>query len=296
MRAADGPSSPTTRLTQVATHLAPLTRDVPTEAPSPISTLGRSGPSLILLFGWTAAPRSAIARYAAQYEAFFPGVRTLLFPCVFSDLLPWPARSTADTRRGFDDLLAAVETAVGNILVHLFSGGGAIRFATLAALYRQETGRALPIRMLLCDSAPTDAGVLRRARTLNDTILFAQAPWLAKEVTRPLIVLGLATARGWSVATRQVEADGWEGILSEDFVPKEAVRGYVYSIRDEIVLEEEVQRHIALARQRGLDVEVERYADSVHVGHAKKDPERYWGFVRRLWERSQGKEWTTRQK
>lgn len=46
----------------------------------------------------------------------------------------------------------------------------------------------------------------------------------------------------------------------------------------------EVEKHAEKAREVGLNVRMERFEDSKHVAHARADPERYWGAVRRLWE------------
>ncbi|KAK6542027.1 hypothetical protein TWF694_007798 [Orbilia ellipsospora] len=283
------PSPPSARLAQVAAHFDAGQRVI-SPAPSPSKAASRASPSLILIFGWTAAPRSALERYATEYKKLYPSAQSLLFPVVFTDFLAWPARSAAQTARGFDELLAAIDVLDNDseILVHIFSGGGATRFAMIASLYRRARSRTLPVRVLVCDSGPTDASSFSRARTLNDNILFAQSGSLVKEVMRPAFMLGLGAMHVWTLATGQDDFTtlSWEGLLDPELVPPEAVRGYVYSAHDIVVKPDEVERHVELALQRGLDVEVEKFADSKHVSHAKKDPERYWGFVRRLWEKS----------
>ncbi|KAF7794124.1 hypothetical protein EIP86_005254 [Pleurotus ostreatoroseus] len=60
-------------------------------------------------------------------------------------------------------------------------------------------------------------------------------------------------------------------------------RLYVYSDADEMVPADAVEEHIADAKQKGRIVHVEKYHGSLHVSHARKDPERYWGAVQGLW-------------
>lgn len=65
--------------------------------------------------------------------------------------------------------------------------------------------------------------------------------------------------------------------------PNCAPRLYVYSASDKIVRFDLVEAHIEEAKERGLDVTVERFETSAHVSHARKDPERYWAAVERVW-------------
>lgn len=63
---------------------------------------------------------------------------------------------------------------------------------------------------------------------------------------------------------------------------------YLYSPVDELIPPEDVERHAAEARSRAgiRDVRLERFEKSPHVAHARTDPERYWGAIRRIWEES----------
>ncbi|KIJ37798.1 hypothetical protein M422DRAFT_177542, partial [Sphaerobolus stellatus SS14] len=82
--------------------------------------------------------------------------------------------------------------------------------------------------------------------------------------------------------------DGKDGL-------EEIPRLYIYSVADRNTLPHNVEAHIKAAQEKGFNVAIEKYLDSVHVSHARKDPERYWRAVHDLWvravrlaERSQG--------
>ena len=51
-----------------------------------------------------------------------------------------------------------------------------------------------------------------------------------------------------------------------------------------MVLWTEVEEHAEEARKAGLDVRMERFGGSPHVAHARTDPVRYWGVVKKVWE------------
>lgn len=272
------PSPSTARLSQIKAHIAATNQ--------PAASKQQHDPSVVLIFGWTAAPPSALDRFTKQYQNLYPTATVLLFTVTFMDLfLPLAHQTSRSSNRGLAELLTATEHGSPRILVHIFSGGGAARFGTIASLYRQQRGCPLPIRVVICDSAPSDVGSVGRARTLNDAIFFANSPWFVKEFTRPFVMASLGAAHLWTLATFQEEPTrkGRESLLDPLFVPKDAVRVYVYSTMDHIVTASEVERHIKRARELQLEVIVEKYTDSVHVGHAKKDPQRYWGLIERTW-------------
>ena len=65
---------------------------------------------------------------------------------------------------------------------------------------------------------------------------------------------------------------------------KHTPRLYLYSQADDIVPWTEVEEHAEEARKAGLNVRMERFEGSPHVAHARTDPERYWGAVKKVWE------------
>lgn len=67
---------------------------------------------------------------------------------------------------------------------------------------------------------------------------------------------------------------------------KATPRLYLYSDTDLVIPSEAVEEHIAEAKQEGFDVQAELFHGSAHVSHARKDPERYWGAIRTLWDKA----------
>lgn len=51
-------------------------------------------------------------------------------------------------------------------------------------------------------------------------------------------------------------------------------RLYIYSDTDELVSAHWVDEHVADAKQKGVDVSVEKYGTSAHVSHARTDGKR----------------------
>ena len=78
--------------------------------------------------------------------------------------------------------------------------------------------------------------------------------------------------------------DGHGGVRSEtQVIRKEARRVYVYSDADDVIWSKDVETHAKLAESKGFDVRREKWTGSLHVGHMRADPERYWDVVWRAW-------------
>lgn len=78
-----------------------------------------------------------------------------------------------------------------------------------------------------------------------------------------------------------LNGDDGDGILP--WMNKTTPRIYMCSRKDELVLVEDVWRHVDEAKRRNLKVKIEVFEDTPHVAHARKYPERYWGAVKDLW-------------
>jgi len=51
----------------------------------------------------------------------------------------------------------------------------------------------------------------------------------------------------------------------------------------------DVEKHGLEAREKGVEVRMERFEKSSHVGHARVEGERYWNAIEEVWGRSQEK-------
>jgi len=71
---------------------------------------------------------------------------------------------------------------------------------------------------------------------------------------------------------------GWMG--------KKTPRLYLYSEKDELIAPEAVRQHAGKAAAKGFNVKLEKFSESKHVSHARTYPERYWGEIKTVWERS----------
>lgn len=58
-------------------------------------------------------------------------------------------------------------------------------------------------------------------------------------------------------------------------------RVYIYSPTDALTDYKDVETHAAEAKRLGFHVALEKYENSAHVAHIRKDEGRYWEIVRK---------------
>ncbi|KAG5949996.1 hypothetical protein E4U53_005580 [Claviceps sorghi] len=92
-----------------------------------------------------------------------------------------------------------------------------------------------------------------------------------------------------SPAGRQSEG-AWRvwAVNQSDLETKDARRLCLYSREDDLILWEDIDRHVAETRRLGWEIEAEVFEGSGHVGHMRMHPGQYWGAVGRSWERMVG--------
>lgn len=63
-------------------------------------------------------------------------------------------------------------------------------------------------------------------------------------------------------------------------------RLYLYSTTDLLIPLADVEAHADAAKERGVQVRMEKFEGTDHVAHARREPERFWGAVKEVWEGS----------
>lgn len=171
--------------------------------------------------------------------------------------------------------------------------GGGFQLMTLRRMLLTVPGPADPSQKpvaVVYDSTPGDNG-------LESTIL-SNAPNnpLFRLIVVPLIVLTYGVVYTIKVLSGNrplLDELRW-AYLQTDMLPSlskpaatDAVpRLYIYSKKDRMTFSKHVESHIKEAKLLGLDVTIETFQDTSHVAHARQDPDRYWGAVRKVWLRA----------
>ena len=193
------------------------------------------------------------------------------------------------TRQSYKDKLkpalrvireAAIAREDPKILLHLYSNGGANHAASLAYFYHQQFNAPLPITGMVLDSAP---GVATYRRSIA-----AMAVGLPRFILLRLlgyIIIHIMCAAMWVThhifKRENIISQIRRQLVDPTLFPIAAPRVYIYSKTDKMVGWKDVEYNAQLAKDAGYQVQTERYENTEHVGHLRKDPQRYWDAVQR---------------
>lgn len=246
-------------------------------------------PSLIILCSWTGANLKHVAKYTAEYQKLFPSTRIMLIATTSKDLCFRKSKRKQERLRpavyriaslGY---LADLDNDAG-ILMHAFSEGGSNKACELAEAYHNMTGSRLPVSALCLDSTPGHPRYLRCCNALSKSL--PQVPVLRHtglvfmSAVLGAIWLSYLCVKGpdnnFITRTRRRLLD------PKNFDPN-TPRCYMYSKEDALVAWQDVYEHATEATQKGVPVQGVMFDGSGHVGHARREPERYWEAVTETW-------------
>ncbi|KAK2879501.1 hypothetical protein FQN49_000803 [Arthroderma sp. PD_2] len=249
-------------------------------------------PSLIVLCTWLggATPRR-IKKYITGYRALYPESDLLLITTRILDIaaLPFsvlhtrlaPARSVI--RQYIDHDTTVIQPS---LLLHLFSHGGCNTALQLAVSLQNEHiqfGSQLHADVIF-DCCPGDSNIDRgyKAATLS-LPPSPVAQLIGKMILYPFMWL-LTTLQRVGIM-RSVD-DMRVHLNDPNAFGESARRLYLYSLTDEAVRWEDVERHMDEARVKDYCVEGVVFEDSPHCTLLRQDPLQYWSAIEQFWKAS----------
>ncbi|CAH0020755.1 unnamed protein product [Clonostachys rhizophaga] len=255
----------------------------PKKAEASSSSSANKHPQLIIVASWTDARDAHIAKYVVKYQALYPGAQILLLKNTIAEIYR-PSRIGPAMKAAVlvirDVHPPGALPSLPELLIHIFSNGGS---GSIANLYEQfaasaGAGEHFPRHVTILDSSPSVYSVGHAV-----TFVSLSMPPLQRIVATPFLYIW---AIGWSflVALGLVTTSGdWAKAHNNKAVETEARRVYIYSGTDVLIDDKGVESHAADAEAKGFSVKLEKFQDSAHVTHARKDEHRYWEIVKRTW-------------
>lgn len=256
----------------------------PPESASPPNS---AHPTTIIFFAWMGiSPRSKyLNSFFNHYHDLYPSARIISILSNNSFFSWTPEATRLDLHR---PIVSAIETdpspkGKSRILVHVMSNGGALGFVDTCKLYKEKTGKKLAVKGIVFDSAPGQydfsTAYYGIAQNFPKGMLWypvAGISWIG------LTLLG-RTRFG---PCEKIEGSR-KGLNDFALMDKSAKRVYIYSHVDGVVNWESVEMHAHDAEALGLEASnlvLEKWEASGHIQHMLKDPVRYWGVVKQLWD------------
>jgi hypothetical protein len=232
--------------------------------------------TIVVLF-WMGATARHAAKYLAEYSALAPRARIIFILTSAAQIM---LRKSDEARRArvTPAVEALLSASSGPVYLHLFSNGGAFTLRHIAISYEAQTGKPLPTKALLMDSAPGRTSLSSSHKAFSygfpKFIIFRI---LTSLLARLGIVLAILYCK---ITRRKLPAEEAARVLNDPkLIAWSAKRCYLYSEEDDLVQWQDVERHAVVAKEKGYDVSCEKFERSPHVAHMRTDPQRYWNIV-----------------
>jgi DNA repair protein RAD57 len=254
--------------------------------------------ALIILCTWLggASPRR-IAKYTAGYAKLFPTAVIVLITTTIAEIT---VRSFAAVKeqlepaRGVISQFFELNSDGGDtgrpVLLHIFSHGGSNIGTQLMRSIREDSvvkhdRFVSALRLVIFDCCPGDSAFIRQynaaAVSLPPATTYPIRNLLGRAVLYPSIgLLSILQAAGVMSDVEGLRAE----LNDPGLFGSSARRFYVYSVEDEMVRWEDVERHMEDGRGRGFLVQGEKFGKGEHCALVMLDEERYWESIRRAWE------------
>ncbi|KAF3916866.1 hypothetical protein ABW20_dc0110110 [Dactylellina cionopaga] len=271
--------------------LTPLLEYSPGLEVEPPSILASENPQLrmdglkydiVMVWGWMNANPRHLIKYLQLHRSLQPGVPILFMKSTTASFIGY----TNALRISLPLIYDIVKTLPENpkIFVHTFSNGGTSTFSEFLALYRYETGSAMPAAAILIDSAPGGTKFpLALTRGVNAFMEAVRNPIL-KAIIYPIVYFLMC------ILYLPPKLLGIEDPISkmrrilndETLVAEGSVRGYTYCTGDAMVGWEDILEHADQAEERGWKVMRKGFDGGSHVGAYRHHPLEYEDLVRQL--------------
>ncbi|EPE25647.1 hypothetical protein GLAREA_01559 [Glarea lozoyensis ATCC 20868] len=244
-------------------------------------------PTTILLCSWNNAAPKHIEYYTRTYTKLYPSARIIVSTMNTKQFL-FTSESTrrAQVRTVITALLSEPQMS---LMVHALSNGGAKRLYAISASYAAATGKPLPLRVYVLDSAPGIPQFKRDIHALNYPVRGWN--WWVRWPFQTVVVLVSCVVY---VVVNWLPRWFWyelvwgphDGAHNTAYLNKNCVKAFVYSKEDEAIDWRNVEAHAKETEERGFRVERKLIEGAAHVQLFKGRGGEldYWGFIQKVWD------------
>ncbi|KAL3446015.1 hypothetical protein BJX65DRAFT_319112 [Aspergillus insuetus] len=254
--------------------------------------------ALIILCTWLggASPRR-IAKYTAGYARLFPTALILLITTTIAEITVKSFAVVKERLAPARDVISQFLNANGEggdtstpVLLQIFSHGGSNIGTQLMRSIREDClakhDRFISaLRLVIFDCCPGDSAFIRQYNAAAVSLPPAKTYPIRNLLGKALLYPSIGLLSVLQAAGVMSDVEGLRTELNEpSLFGSLARRLYVYSVEDEMVRWEDVERHMEEGRGCGYLVHGEKFERGAHCALVMLDEERYWGSVQRAWE------------
>ncbi|KAJ7983177.1 hypothetical protein DFH06DRAFT_1172597 [Mycena polygramma] len=282
MSSLNGQAHELERISELSHYLGPNLKDLQLGGPN--------DPQLILLFGWLGAKLPQLMKYSTKYSEMYPAAAQVIIGADNVAAVIGSRATNVKRQTPILEKLAQLGLFGENpprVLIHIFSGGGAIQLLWLALAQKSRAPKlaqnARALACLVIDSAPGSFKHADARRTFTTGLTgFTKQVGLA---LASLVYIGGQT-KSFITGTpsgHNFIRDGLNDPQIFPFMDSATPRLYLYSDSDRFSPVGSVKDHIEAAKQKGLNIQEEYFLGSPHVQHSRIYPDRYWDAVTARW-------------
>jgi hypothetical protein len=258
----------------------------------PASSNTASDPKLIVFAAWMDAQDVHIAKYITHYQSIYPYSTILLVKFVMKEAMLSPVANSAVQPAVWylRSLMNAGDLAATpthpEILLHVFSNGGATSMRNIFVSYERIFRQPFPLHTIVFDSCP---GLYSFFSAYN--ALMAGFPQgLLRFIVAPFIILMMITSWIWQSPLNFISGEDFltknARVLNDRNLVKQTNRTYIYGKADTMVDWRHIEKHAQAAVSAGYGVRKESFENSPHVSHMRTDRQRYWLIVEDTWKKA----------
>ncbi|KAI1024806.1 hypothetical protein LB503_007055 [Fusarium chuoi] len=249
-------------------------------------------PRTVVIYGWGDAPPRHISKFTDVYRQLYPHAKqvAVLSP-IYKGFVDHVAKRTEAMLPVIHEVFPN-DTSDGLVLFHAMSNSGTLNYSATLNAYKETYNRPMPHTLTVYDSTPGSPYL-----TWDNLKRFshAMAIGLAAKLHLPFIVTQVLCA--WFfvlihvfdyLAGRESAPKFSHRIFTdEQWESKKSTRLFLYGKGDILIPWQHIEGYMAVSREAGYPSEGQVF-ESGHVGHMKKDPEKYWGTIQHSWARAIG--------
>jgi hypothetical protein len=251
---------------------------------------------LVIICTWMGAAPKHVAKYSAAYRKIAPTSRILVINCgmeILTTSFPKQRESQAPAVEVIQAVLdesaqeAVNKKGATQILLQVFSSGGANSATHLLTALNERLKAPLPLTGLICDSAPARGTYWRRYNAIVHNLPRSLLAKIIGPLVSHIICIVLYLALAYYRYTPP--EDTFRNTLLDDKLISSSDGGqnricYFASKKDKMVDWLDVRSHAEEARNKGWDVEEIIFEDTSHVNHMPKHEEQYLMVVKSVWD------------
>ncbi|KAI1201551.1 hypothetical protein F5X97DRAFT_289899 [Nemania serpens] len=251
-----------------------------------------SSPKVIVLAAWMDARDVHIAKYIAHYQSTYPNAAIVLLKFIMKQAILTPVANNAvqpavwylRSLINAGDLSAM--PAHPEILVHVFSNGGATSMQNVYVSYNRMFGQTFPLHCAVFDSCPG----LHAFSTSYNALIAGFPRGLLRLIVAPFIILIMLNSWIWHVPLSFIGGEDFLArnarVLNDQGLVRQTNRTYIYGKADSMIDWRHIEWHAKKATLNAFDVRKEVFENSPHVAHMRTDSQRYWLIVEETWKKA----------